>query len=202
MSGNQTTGTRKRILEAALNRLSSGGYGSVSMQKVADAAGVTKPTIYYHFSSKQGLFSAMFEQVMSELHQLVRRELSSTLSVREGVEKLLDVILYSASPGPRFARVNLAFSMDPGLRSKFPWVRERMSELSRLLERLLEKGVMTGELRRDLNVRFASEALISIVRTYLLEQTYGGQAGHPIPPRDEILSVLFHGISHRKGDPA
>src|SRR6056297_933621 len=81
--------TRQRILEAGLEALSAGGYSSISMRRLAESCGVTKPTLYYHFGSKKGLFDAMLKQVMSELESLLLRELDSSISVREALERLL-----------------------------------------------------------------------------------------------------------------
>ena len=49
----------KRILEAALTVFSSAGYSGASMDLIADAAGVSKPTLYQYFGNKQALFTAM-----------------------------------------------------------------------------------------------------------------------------------------------
>jgi AcrR family transcriptional regulator len=190
---------RRKILERALDLLSAGGYGSVSMQKLAEACGVTKPTIYYHFGSKRGLFSAMLDLVMSDLEARIGRELNSSLSVREGVERLLDCMLYSQQPGPRVARVNLAFSTDPGLRTMFPWMKERMEGLLDLVSGLMGKGVSMGELREDIDIRMAAGFLISVVRTYLTEVAGEGGDAVRIPPREDIVDLFFNGISCERG---
>lgn len=72
--------TRQRILEAGLEELSAGGYASISMRRVAESRGVTKPTLYYHFGSKKGLFDAMLKLVMSELESLLLRELDFSMA--------------------------------------------------------------------------------------------------------------------------
>lgn len=81
------------------------------------------------------------------------------------MERLLDNILYSEHTGTRVTRVNLAFTMDPALRSMFPWMRERMVHLLGPISDLLIQGKERGELREGLNTRLASEVLISVVRT-------------------------------------
>ena len=185
--------TRRRILEAGLEELSAAGYASISMRRVAESCGVTKPTLYYHFGSKKGLFDAMLKQVMSELESLLLRELDSSISVREALERLLDSILYSEHTGTRVARVNLAFTMDPALRSMFPWMRERMEHLLGLISDLLSQGRERGELRKGLNTRLASEVLMSVVRTYLLE-TAREDVSTILPSRREVADILFRGI--------
>ncbi len=49
----------KRILEAAQQIFASEGYSGATMDAVAAAAGLTKPTLYQYFVSKEALFAAM-----------------------------------------------------------------------------------------------------------------------------------------------
>jgi len=56
-----TGDTRERILDAA-NRLFYGqGIRAVSVDAIAEKAGVTKKTLYYHFESKDDLMAAYLE---------------------------------------------------------------------------------------------------------------------------------------------
>ncbi len=54
---------RKKILKAAIKLFLSEGYLATSMNRVAEVAGVTKQTIYSHFQDKEGLFTAIIENV-------------------------------------------------------------------------------------------------------------------------------------------
>lgn len=64
----QTTGsqtaespTRRRIVEAASKLFYGEGIRAVSVDAVAEKAGVTKRTLYYHFTSKDELVAAYLE---------------------------------------------------------------------------------------------------------------------------------------------
>lgn len=50
---------RARILEAALKVFSQSGYSGASMDAIAEAAEVSKPTLYMYFGSKEQLFESM-----------------------------------------------------------------------------------------------------------------------------------------------
>ena len=52
---------RKQILDAALHAFAEDGYDKVSMARIATDAGLTKGGVYFHFSSKEELFSEMVE---------------------------------------------------------------------------------------------------------------------------------------------
>ncbi|MFN2539222.1 MAG: TetR/AcrR family transcriptional regulator, partial [Mycobacteriales bacterium] len=53
---------RDQLLETAEQVFTGLGYGPASMDDVAQAAGVTKPVLYDHFGSKDGLLAAVIER--------------------------------------------------------------------------------------------------------------------------------------------
>jgi AcrR family transcriptional regulator len=57
----------RRILDAALKVFSETGYSGATMDGLAAAAGLTKPTLYQYFESKDQLFSAMMLQKRDQM---------------------------------------------------------------------------------------------------------------------------------------
>ena len=53
---------KERLLEDALRLFARRGLDSVGVQEVVDAAGVTKPTLYHHFGSKEGLVTELIDR--------------------------------------------------------------------------------------------------------------------------------------------
>lgn len=58
---------RQRLIDCALTLFSQRGYDAVGVQEVAEAAGVTKPTLYHYFGSKRGLLEALLNQASRKL---------------------------------------------------------------------------------------------------------------------------------------
>ena len=56
-----TLATRDRVVESALRLFSERGTTAVSMRELAEAADVTVPGLYYHFSSKAELIRAVYQ---------------------------------------------------------------------------------------------------------------------------------------------
>ena len=54
---------REQILTAAIDLFLSAGYAATTMNGLAAKAGVTKQTIYSHFSDKESLFTAIIRRV-------------------------------------------------------------------------------------------------------------------------------------------
>ena len=56
-----STDTRERILQAAYELFYAKGFARVGVDAVAEKAGLTKRTLYYHFTSKDDLLAAVLE---------------------------------------------------------------------------------------------------------------------------------------------
>ena len=50
---------RTRLLNEALRLFATRGYNAVGVEEIVSSAGVTKPTLYHHFGSKQGLLETL-----------------------------------------------------------------------------------------------------------------------------------------------
>ncbi len=59
--------TRKRILDCALTLFSSRGFDGVGIAEICTVAEVTKPTLYYHFFSKDGLYQSLWQELFAPL---------------------------------------------------------------------------------------------------------------------------------------
>ncbi len=62
-----TPDTRSRILAEALDAFGSRGFDAVSLDDLAQALGVRKQTILYHFGSKAELFAATIDRAVGDL---------------------------------------------------------------------------------------------------------------------------------------
>jgi TetR/AcrR family transcriptional regulator, repressor for uid operon len=79
---------RERILQATFKVLSRHGYGKLNLSDVAVQAGISRPTLYKSFKSKDDLLSAFSEFEL----QLVRQDLDRAIEGRTG-RKRVDALL-------------------------------------------------------------------------------------------------------------
>lgn len=66
----QALETRQQILDAAVVEFSAHGVSSTSLADIANAAGVTRGAIYWHFKNKVELFNGVWEDCQSQMHHL------------------------------------------------------------------------------------------------------------------------------------
>lgn len=80
--------TRSLILRHARVLFMQRGYADVSVGEVAEAVGVSKPTLYYHFHDKERLYAAVLIDMMTEVGGYVRSVVSRPLPVRDRLLEL------------------------------------------------------------------------------------------------------------------
>jgi hypothetical protein len=56
--------SRERILLAAARLFANKGYAGAAVREIVDAAGVTKPTLYYYFKNKEELYVQLMDRAM------------------------------------------------------------------------------------------------------------------------------------------
>ena len=54
--------SKECILESALNLFCQKGYSGAGINEIATESGITKPTLYYYFKSKEGLYRSMWDK--------------------------------------------------------------------------------------------------------------------------------------------
>ncbi|TCZ59832.1 TetR/AcrR family transcriptional regulator [Roseicella aquatilis] len=125
----------RAILAAAAALFMAEGYGAVSMDAVARAAGVSKATLYAHFGAKDRLFAAILTEACQAMHDAcVTGTGTEDLPPREALRRLgrhwlgfllgrhaLAVRRIVVAEGPRFPELARAF-YDNGPRATRAWL--------------------------------------------------------------------------------
>ena len=85
------------ILAGGMQEFLAHGYAGTSMDRIATAAGVSKATVYSHFQDKEGLFTALIEQlVQGKFRSLFEPspenlQLEPRIFLRELANRFLDI---------------------------------------------------------------------------------------------------------------
>ena len=141
---------RARIISVAARVFSQNGYSGASIQEIVDAAGTTKPMVYYYFKNKEGLYQEIFRSVHQAIGRaqdaVVKRE---DLSIREKLVAIVATHFKLGLESPERARFMFAAHFGP--RRAMPAVHDPECEdvMVGTLVRLAADGVERGELTGD-----------------------------------------------------
>ena len=194
-----STHPRKRLLQVATQLFGEKGYGATSVREVVEAAGVTKPTLYYHFGSKEGLFRQAVEEHLQIFGAIVAQAKSVQGTVRERLAHFIEAYIASTLENPDAVRFLLTIKHTP--HDTEPSDQPHINLLSlhlhhaQALHSLLLQGVETGEVRADLNHEVAVQGLLGMVNLSAMAAFHG----HPVPENhtESLLDLFFHGVEAR-----
>lgn len=82
--------TQERILGAAIALFATHGYEHTSISAVAGRAGVSRSAVFWHFSSKEGLFREAFRRMLLPFFGELQRQLAH-LEPRKRIFEIFDI---------------------------------------------------------------------------------------------------------------
>lgn len=76
-------GTRTQVLKAAARLFAERGFDAISVREIVEAAGVTKPALYYHFGSKEGVAAAIMGDLLAAADEVRARAFAQGRDIRD-----------------------------------------------------------------------------------------------------------------------
>src|SRR5579864_7020510 len=139
-------GSREAIVEAAERLFLERGFGAVSMDELAEAAGLARRTLYNQFASKEEIFREMLLKVSGQLENAFPPGMETQGDVENVLRLVARVILdlHENSEYLGFLRMVVADSR------QFPWIAEEFAavmdpqteRLTRYLTHVTDLGIL------------------------------------------------------------
>lgn len=140
---------RTHILDVATRRFAAHGVDGTSLSAIAGDVGVRKPSLLYHFPSKDALHQAVLDGVLSRWNEVLPRLLEAA-SGDDRFDALLDETVAFFLSDPDRARLVLREVLDrpEQMRERLaaavqPWIR--------VIAGYIERGQTHGEVREDVD---------------------------------------------------
>ena len=148
--------SREKILEVAESLFSASGYSGVGMRQIASSVGLSKSSLFHHFSTKLELYSVVLDRVIERLERVLCDVVEHSGQAADQLEHWIDSLVGSLAEDAPAARLLLRALVDeepfPPLELD-PADREPLSfevRLERVIDRfrsLLERGIADGVFR-------------------------------------------------------
>ncbi len=179
----RTERTKQKILEAAARLLAEKGYGATSLDDVAVAAGVSKGTIYYNFTSKEEIYwGVVFPRVEASL-RLIEQATEQRMTPRKGITFLIQQAVRRAQdPAQRYMYFQEMLPLNDEMRSTLRGVER---EYEHGLADLIREGQEAGDITPGDPGLMALITIGTIART---ARWYDPQG--PVSPAEFELTML------------
>ena len=140
--------TRQSILDAAHALFAERGYSGAHVNDIVARAGTTKPMVYYHFGSKEGLFAAVLEEVYAGMRRIEGALQLADLPPHEAMRRLVHVTFDYHAEYPDWVRLISVANIHEAQHIRgSPTVALRNSAVLDILRDLLARGAREGVFR-------------------------------------------------------
>jgi AcrR family transcriptional regulator len=102
-----------RILQKSLELFSSKGYDATSVREICAAAGITKPTLYHFYGSKEGVYRAIVEGALERFRLDMVRALGTQGALRDRLLRMARAYVDAGVREPDLARFVMALIHNP-----------------------------------------------------------------------------------------
>ncbi len=194
--------TRERILNSAIHLMSERGYAGSSVGEICERSGVTRPVLYFHFGSKEGLLGAVIDRVGNQWID----DLETRISVgEESDDPLLRAAarLQRATDGyralieehPELLRVLLLVALESSDTSEE--VREALKRFGRRALDAVAHGIQDA-LGRDLpDLDLVAHTVISLLEGALIRYAVDPEGTDLDRLWDELRRTTAHAVIYR-----
>jgi AcrR family transcriptional regulator len=171
---------RAKILEEATRLFAAQGVDGTAIQEIADAVGVAKPSLLYHFPSKEALHKSVLEHLLSRWNEIVPRLLRA-VAREDRFDAILDATIEFFAADPDRARLLLRETLDRPVEMRGLLVTHVSPWLGVIAESI-KKAQDDGSMRVDVDpAAYVLQVIHLVVGTFttgITLQTLLGGNGH------------------------
>ncbi len=174
--------TRYRLLRAAVDIFDRKGYAAASVREIVELAGVTKPALYYHFGSKEGVLEAVLGEAARTFERKMDAAIARPGTARERLFALctdLHDLFQEHVPTARVAH-SVFFGPIEGT-PKFDFTTfDRQME--RAVQRMVADGQASGEIATTASAADVALMMMGIIGVFTMRQLHYSAA--PVEARE------------------
>lgn len=197
---------RERLLSAALELFNTRGYAATTVREIVEAAGVTKPVLYYHFQNKEGIYLHVMQRGFAEFEETVRESLARPGTAPERMRAFCTACYGLFERHEAAVRLMYAIYYGPPQGAPFFDFEAHHRGFEQAVRKILADGIAEGSFR-DGDLEAMTWTLVGAFNI-VLELKLCPPRELPADLLDRVLdvalaSVVVHGAPHasRPSDP-
>lgn len=182
-------------MDAAKKLFREKGFEGVSLNDIVDAVGVKKPTIYYYFGDKQGLFAEVLMAMLGRGQDFITANIRNGMNLSEKLEKLAEGYL-------RFCPTSLMAMMRDAHNYLDLPSRQKILDayhfyLLKPFERIFEEGMQNGEIKPNAPRELALLYLGLIDAMTTQKNLLDGKAFNHKATAELLVDMILNGLHNR-----
>ncbi|MCK5738346.1 TetR/AcrR family transcriptional regulator [bacterium] len=192
-SKNPLDDTKMKIFLVAADLFSEKGYQRVSMREISECSGVSKPTIYYYFGSKENIYTELARTGLDETIRFFKGHLQQKTLVRDRLKELLKGIVWHFENHLSIAKFMSTIFEENKEAPFLKAVRNDALALTKLLHETFDEGKKSGEIRNDIPTDIMVDILGATIYSMIVRQRSKNVKLEP-NYSEIIINAIFSGI--------
>lgn len=189
--GDVTQTSRSRLLSAGRTLFARRGYEQTSTAAIARDAGSSESQLIRYFGGKAGLLEAVFNEAWTSLNEEVGREVERTAHGREGVIRIVALLIEALSRDPETAFLFLFEGRRLRGGSEAVALSKGYLAFLATVSVQIARGQKDGSLRPDLPARILSSAVIGCAESMVRDRIMAERNREPDPFTTEEIITAF-----------
>jgi TetR/AcrR family transcriptional regulator len=184
---------RLRLLQAALDLFTEKGYAATSVREIVDAAGVTKPVLYYYFKNKEGIYVELLKGPFIYLEKMLDETLRDSGPFRERITGLYESIFSLFVERIKEARLMYSIYYGPPQGAPFIDFEGYHLKMREVTGKMVEEALRRGEIKK-VDADIAAWLLIAALHFSMEEQLCHREPQIDLKGLRRLLDLIFEGL--------
>ena len=180
-------------MEEAARLFVDRGYNGISMRELAQATGISKAGLYYHFQDKENLFLAILNENLDQMGAIIRRCRQAGGSAREQISAVMRDIFASAPEQRSIIRLANQEMANLSQQARTAFARIYQDKFIGQIAAIFQEGMDRQELR-PMDVQITTWVLLGMMYPFFYHSHSRESTGSD-GVIETILTIFFDGVS-------
>ncbi len=185
--------TKNKLLAAGLELFTGKGFTGASTREIVERAGVTKPSLYYHFSSKEDLYRVLIEEDFVRFNRALEEIAAGPGTPPEKLSRVADYNLEHCRRHPQEVKLTLmALYRGDTFAPEVDILTPARTSIE-IISRIFREGIDSGTFR-EIDPLKMGLFLMSVLHGQMMVIIKEAE-GMPVARPEEIIEVFLKGIA-------
>lgn len=192
--GDENT-TKTTIFKAAARLFAEKGYNGVSMREISELSNVSKPTIYYYFGNKEGIYRTLIKEALKyhteDLKQIARLNIPMKQKLVELLKRRFQITLKYPELAKFVLEMFVQFEKLPCLNG----LESDIAAHAKIFADMIQEGINSGEFGPSAKPELVVHVIGAVLVHFLITQLNSKERILSDQLAEELVELLFKGLN-------
>lgn len=188
---------REQILKAAEKIFAEKGFHETTISDIAKGAGLSEPTLYEYFPSKEDILFTIPEETSCRLGELIGFHLKMAKGTAAKLRAMIYIIFWIHQTDPNYAAVSYLILKQSSRFTKSAGYAVLRQRLRPLID-VVDEGIAGGEIRAGFTPYFIRSVILGTIEHLTTRKVLLGTQDNLLDYVDPLVDLLLGGIQPDK----